>query len=175
MAHELNKPSLKLSQYAKTHPNNLFFTMKGKTGEYIIDSTEYESKHPGGKAILQRFRGQDITEPFAKMFHSLRAKQIVKTLVVAKLLPEENEFVSDEVDLFEENLRVNEDKSEDKIVASEKKRPSSAVVVEQTFFGRDEYEKVSKDDEIHVEIRESPTIAAAVEVTEIQLNNETQI
>ena len=51
----------------------------------VYDVTAYLPKHPGGKALISRSAGQDVTRDFEAMFHSVRARDRLQQLLVGEL------------------------------------------------------------------------------------------
>jgi NAD(P)H-flavin reductase/predicted heme/steroid binding protein len=56
-------------------------TVAGK----VLDVTEYLPKHPGGKQLVARSAGQDVTRDFEAMFHSVRARKKLEELCIGEL------------------------------------------------------------------------------------------
>jgi cytochrome b involved in lipid metabolism len=52
---------------------------------YVLDVTEFASKHPGGAKTLKKFAGQDGTKAFEALYHSEKARKMVKPLVIGRL------------------------------------------------------------------------------------------
>lgn len=50
--------------------------------DLVLDVTLYMDKHPGGKQLVFRSAGKDVTRDFAAMFHSVRAKAKLEELCV---------------------------------------------------------------------------------------------
>lgn len=48
----------------------------------VLDVSLYMAKHPGGKPLIFRSAGQDVTKDFEAMFHSVRARAKLDELVV---------------------------------------------------------------------------------------------
>jgi stearoyl-CoA desaturase (delta-9 desaturase) len=55
--------------------------------DFVYDVTEFIDKHPGGKQIMTKYIGLDITSAFnGKVYnHSAAARNWLKTLQIAKL------------------------------------------------------------------------------------------
>jgi predicted heme/steroid binding protein len=51
----------------------------------VFDVTEYLPKHPGGKQLVSRSAGQDVTKDFEAMFHSIRARKKLEELYIGDL------------------------------------------------------------------------------------------
>ncbi len=51
----------------------------------VLDVTEYLPKHPGGKQLVSRSAGQDVTRDFEAMFHSIRARKKLEELCIGEL------------------------------------------------------------------------------------------
>ena len=51
----------------------------------VLDVTQYLPKHPGGKQLVSRSAGQDVTRDFEAMFHSIRARQKLEELCIGEL------------------------------------------------------------------------------------------
>ncbi len=54
-------------------------------GGRVLDVTAYLPKHPGGKQLVSRSAGQDVTRDFEAMFHSIRARQKLEELCIGRL------------------------------------------------------------------------------------------
>lgn len=48
----------------------------------VCDVSSYMLKHPGGKDLIFRSAGCDVTKDFAAMFHSVRAKAKLQELCI---------------------------------------------------------------------------------------------
>lgn len=51
----------------------------------VIDVTDFRKKHPAGEYVINNCLGKDATEEFEDVFHSIRARSMLKPLVVGKL------------------------------------------------------------------------------------------
>lgn len=70
---KLSDPTLYMNENAK------IIVMMG-TNKY--DVTDFISKHPGGKTIIAKHNGKDITEPMKSIGHSDRAYKILNKYIV---------------------------------------------------------------------------------------------
>lgn len=63
-----------------TSETHLVFIRYGKA----YDATSWYEIHPGGKFVLQKYAGQDVTEIFERM-HSRKTKQLVEEVCIGKV------------------------------------------------------------------------------------------
>ncbi len=58
----------------------------------VLDLTNFAAKHPGGRSVLERFAGKDITEAFESSGHSSTARKLANSFVVSAGHSETVEF-----------------------------------------------------------------------------------
>lgn len=68
---------------AHNKPDDCWVVVDG----WVCDVTAYMAVHPGGKQLIARSAGLDVTRDFAAMFHSSRARTKMLELVVGNDRP----------------------------------------------------------------------------------------
>lgn len=61
--------------------NDCWIIVHGK----VVDVTDYLTKHPGGKKLILRNGGEDVTKDFEAMFHSSKARKILSTFIIGEV------------------------------------------------------------------------------------------
>ena len=61
--------------------NDCWIIVHGK----VVDVTDYLTKHPGGKRLILRNGGEDVTKDFEAMFHSSKARKILSTFIIGEV------------------------------------------------------------------------------------------
>ncbi|KAG2392725.1 hypothetical protein C9374_011450 [Naegleria lovaniensis] len=59
----------------------------------VYDVTTYLNEHPGGVNLMMKNAGKDCTSDFEAMFHSPKARNILKKYLIGELLPEKNQLL----------------------------------------------------------------------------------
>lgn len=65
----------------KTIKKNKFLVLNNK----VYDTKNFIDRHPGGSSIIQQWLGKDATEAFNNVYHSERAKEMLKDLYIGDL------------------------------------------------------------------------------------------
>jgi cytochrome b involved in lipid metabolism len=51
----------------------------------VIDVTDFRKRHPAGEYVINNCLGKNATEDFEDVYHSIRARSLLKPLVVGKI------------------------------------------------------------------------------------------
>lgn len=51
----------------------------------VFDVTEFKDSHPGGAEIILKYGGKDATDAFEALYHSPRARNMLRDLLVGRL------------------------------------------------------------------------------------------
>lgn len=52
---------------------------------FVCDVTDFIGSHPGGAKPLQKYAGKDGTQAFEALYHSEKARKMIKPMIIGRL------------------------------------------------------------------------------------------